>query len=134
MPGRALGRDQGGEPRPADSISGSTGLKMPRAIISATVGAGSGKAEQLQQLVGDPLARQRHQVVGARRAGLERRRVRRALAEAGVEAEEAQDAQMILGDALQRLADEAHPARLQIVDAAEIVEQLAARPDRRRAR
>ena len=58
-----IGRQQGGEaadrlrrdpgrrarPRPerrsrsADSISGSTGLKMPRSIISATVGAGSGR-------------------------------------------------------------------------------------------
>ena len=48
-----------------------------RARSSArTVGAGSGKAEQLQQLVGDPLARQRHQIVGARRAGVERRRRR----------------------------------------------------------
>ena len=69
-------------PRPArragrpPTISGRTGCKMPRSIISRTVGAGSGKAEQLQQLVGDPLARQRHQVVGARRAGVERRRRR----------------------------------------------------------
>ena len=60
-----------------------------------------GQAEQLQQLVGDPLARQGHQIVGARGAGVERGGVGLAVAEAGVEAEEAQDAQMVLGDALQ---------------------------------
>ena len=40
-------------------------------IISPTVGVGSGESEQLEQLVGDPLARQRHQVVGARGAGVD---------------------------------------------------------------
>ena len=34
---------------------------------------------------------------------------------------------MILGDALERVADEAHPARLQVVEPPEIVEHLAAR-------
>ena len=65
------------------SISGSTGLKMPRAIISAHGRRRIGQAEQLQQLVGDPLARQRHQIVGPRRAGVERRRVGRALRRSG---------------------------------------------------
>ena len=69
-----------------------------------------GQAEQLQQLVGDALARQGHQIVGARGAGVERRRVGLAGAEARVEAEEAQDPQMVLGDALQRVADEADAA------------------------
>jgi hypothetical protein len=77
--------------------------------------------QQLEQLVGDAFARQRHQVLRARGAGLESGRIRR-VAEAGEEAEEAQDAQMILGDALERIADEAHPARLEIGEAAEIVE------------
>ena len=66
-----------------------------------------GEAEQFQQLVGDALARQGHQIVGARGAGVERGRVRLAGSEARVEAEEAQDPQMVLGDALQRVADEA---------------------------
>ena len=100
----------------------------------ATVGAGSRQAEQLEQLVGDPLARQRHQVVGARGAGVERRGVGLARPEAGVEAEEAQDPQMILGDALQRIADEADVALLEVGEAAEIVEDLAAATDRRTAR
>ncbi len=56
------------------------------------------------------------------------------MAVAGMEAEIAEDAQMILGDALQRLADEAHGARLQVVEPAEIVEQLAADRDRHKAR
>ena len=62
---------------------------------------GVGDREQLKQLVGYPLARQGHQVVGARGAGLERGVIRLAGVEARVEAEEAQDPQMILGDALQ---------------------------------
>ena len=66
-------------------------------------------------------------------AGVEPRRIGR-VAEPRVEAEEAQDAQMILGDALQRIADEADAPRLQIVDAAEIVEQSRRSPDRHRAR
>ena len=49
-----------------------------------------------------------------------------AFAEAGMEAEEAQDAKMVLGDALERLADEADAARGDIVEPAEIIEDLAA--------
>ena len=52
-------------------------------------------------------------------------RIRLAMAEAGVEAEIAEDPQMVLGDALQRLADEADGAGLQVVEPAEIVEQFA---------
>ena len=44
-----------------------------------------------------------------------------------MEAEEAKDAQVILGDAGEGIADEAHAARFEIVEAAEIVEYLAAR-------
>ena len=48
-------------------------------------------------------------------------------AEAGMEAEEAQDPQMVLGDALERVADEADVPFSKIVEAAEIVEDLAGR-------
>ena len=41
---------------------------------------------------------------------------------AGVEAKEAQNPQMILGDALQGVANEADVAPLKIVEAAEIIE------------
>ena len=57
--------------------------------------------QRLDRLVGDAFARQGHQVVGAGGAGLDRRRVGLALTEAGVEAEETKDAQMIFGDALE---------------------------------
>ena len=60
------------------------------------------------------------------RAGLERGGVGLAGIEARVEAEEAQDPQMILGDPLQGIADEPDVALLEIGKAAEIVEQLAA--------
>ena len=82
-------------------------------------------AEELDQFVGDALARQGHEVVGARGAGIERRGVGLAAAEAGVEAEEAQDSEMVFGDALQRIADEADVAALEVVEAAEIVEDFA---------
>src|SRR5687767_7447634 len=47
------------------------------------------------------------------------------MAVAGMETEVAEDTQMILGDALQRLADEADDPGLQILESAEIIEQLA---------
>ena len=100
----------------------------------ATVARRVGHAEKLEQFVGDAFARQRHQIVGARGAGIERRGVRLARAEAGVEAEEAQDPQMVLGNALQRVADEAHVALLEVVEAAEIIEDFAGHADRRTAR
>ncbi len=78
------------------------------------------------QLVGDPLARQRHQVVGALGAGGESLAVRLAQAEAGVEAEEAKDAQMVLGDPDERVADEADPPLGEVRLAAEIVVNLEA--------
>ena len=80
-----------------------------------------GHRQQLQQLVGDPLAGQRHQVARTGRAGGKRIRVGTIAAEARLEAEEAQDAEMILGNPLEGIADEAHPPRRQIGDAAEIV-------------
>ena len=49
------------------------------------------------------------------------------MAEPRMETEEAQDAQMILGDPLQRVADEAHAPGLQVGQTAEIIEQFAGR-------
>jgi hypothetical protein len=84
----------------------------------------SGQGEQLGQLVGDSLPGQRHQVVGAGGARRQRLAVRLALAEAGEEAEETQDPQMVFGDPGQRVADEADPAGREIRLAAEIVVDL----------
>ena len=43
-----------------------------------------------------------------------------------MEAEQAQDAQIVLANAPRRVADEPHAARLQILDAADEIENLAA--------
>ena len=78
-------------------------------------------------------ARQRHQVVRALRAGIQRGAVRKTGAKPGMKAEVAEDPKMVLGDAFQRIADEAHVSFEEIVGAAEIVEYLA-RPGVRRQR
>src|SRR6476620_11537845 len=84
-----------------------------------------GDIEELQQLVGDSFARERHEVVGAQRAGFERRAVRLAASEPGVEAKIAKDPQMIFRDSLQGIADEAHVSLAKVVEAVEIIEYLS---------
>ena len=86
----------------------------------------AGRDEQLEQFGRDALTRQRHQVVGTRGARVEPGPVD-GVAESRVEAEEAQDAQVILGNALQRVADEADAPRCEVREATEPVEHLAAR-------
>ena len=85
---------------------------------------GRGQGEQLQKLVADPLPAQGHQVVRPRRTGGQAFGVERGR-KAGGEAEEAQDPEVILGDPFQGRADEAHAARLQVLDAAEEIQHLA---------
>ncbi len=85
-----------------------------------------GQREKLEPFVRDPLARQGHEVVGTFGAGCKARRIHLAR-EARRKAEEAQDPQMILGDALQRFADEPHPPRFKVGKSAEIVLHLAGR-------
>jgi CO/xanthine dehydrogenase Mo-binding subunit len=51
------------------------------------------RGQQAQQFLGDPLARQVAERAGIASAGVEARSVERRLAEPGMEAEEAQDAQ-----------------------------------------
>jgi hypothetical protein len=65
------------------------------------------QGEKFQQLVGDSLARQRHQVIGPLNTGLECMGIRIAMTVTRMEPEVAQDPQMVLGNALKRLADEA---------------------------
>ena len=84
-----------------------------------------GQSQELQQFVGNAFARQRHQVVGARRACLECGFVRLSGIKARMETKEPQDAQMILGDALKRIPDEADVPLLKVVKATEIIEQFA---------
>ena len=83
-----------------------------------------GQSEQLQQLVGDPLARKCHQIVRPRGACLKSRRIGLASVKPRVEAEEAKDPQMVFGNSLQGVADEADVALLEVNESTEIVEQL----------
>ena len=77
---------------------------------------------ELHHLHAHALARQLVEAVAARDAGGKTLGVRMiAGAVGGMEAEEAQDAQIIFRDALARVADEAHAARRKIVKAADIV-------------
>ena len=88
-------------------------------------GQGVGCRQELQHLGLDPLARKRGNRVCCCLAGLERRRVRRSLPVPGMESEEAEDAEVILGDARRGVADEADAAGFQIGLPAEIVVQRA---------
>ena len=89
---------------------------MPAAAMAATAGAGSGGGEELGHLGADPLAREPVEAVLRRGAGGEAVGVEaaRRVAVPGVEAEEAQDAQIVLGDPRRRVADEAHAARAEV--------------------
>ena len=87
------------------------------------------RREQLGHLGLDALAREAAQPGRGGGTGGERRGIGRRPAVVGEEAEEAQDAQIVLGDARRGVADEAHPARREIGPAAEIVVEPA-RSDR----
>jgi hypothetical protein len=97
---------------------------MPFVSINSIVGAGSGSASSL---VSSSAMRSRDRAIRSRARGARRERfgIGGAIAETGVEAEEAQDAQVILGNPRQRIADEADMARRQIGAPVEIVEDLA---------
>ncbi len=86
---------------------------------------GIGQGQQAQQLVGDALARERHEAGRVLDAGgiIGGMAVQRA--EARREAEIAQDAQMVFGDPGMRIADEAHAPGEQVGAAAEIIVQRA---------
>jgi hypothetical protein len=87
--------------------------------------AGIVGGQQLQEFIADPLARERHQIVRPRRTGRQPGRLKPVGKSRG-ETEEAQDPQMILGDAHERVADEAHGARGDVGEPAEPVPDLAA--------
>ena len=79
------------------------------------------REQQLEQFHPHPLARQLREAGAPGDAGGKPGGIGRALAIGGVEAEEAQDAQIILGDALARLADEAHAPRREIGEPADVI-------------
>ena len=76
-------------------------------------------SRSLSNLHPHPLARQLRKPGAAGDAGLHALAVRRAVAVGGVKAEEAENAQVIFGDARGRLADEAHAPHLEIVKPAD---------------
>ncbi len=88
--------------------------------------------EKLHQFAADPLARQRREAVARDDAGVQPVAVRHAVRIRRLEAEEAQDAQIILGDAAGRIADEADPAFGEIVETADVIVDDAVGRDRQR--
>ena len=82
------------------------------------------RRQQAQQLLANALSRQDRQTLALGHAGAEAVRVGRALPVLGREPEEAQDAQVVLADALPGIADEAHAALGEIGIAFERVEHL----------
>jgi hypothetical protein len=81
--------------------------------------------EQAQHLLAHPLGRQQAKSSALGNAGGKALGVGRTLAIVGGQAEEAQDAQVVLADARRRIADEAHAALGEIGIGAERVEHLA---------
>ena len=81
--------------------------------------------EQAAQLRGDPLARQPRQAGPLQAARVERGRVRGSRAEARMEAEEAQDTEIVLANPGSRVADEAHMAAQEVGAAAERIVETA---------
>ena len=82
------------------------------------------RRQQTQQLLANALSRQDRQTLALGHAGAEALRVGRALPVLGRKPEEAQDAQVVLADALPGIADEAHTALGEIGIAFERVEHL----------
>ena len=82
---------------------------------------GAPRRDELQELGADPLARQHREAGPLRERRREAGRIERAFPVGGVEAEEAQDAQVVLANARRRLADEDDAMRLQIRQAADVV-------------
>ena len=80
---------------------------------------GARRFEQAQHLGADALARKLRKAGAKRERGRKSLRIRFALRIRRREAEEAQDAQVVLADALVRVADEAHPPGVEICIAAE---------------
>ncbi len=79
--------------------------------MAATAGRGSGAASSFSSSLDTRSADSRVMPVGRARAGRQTRGVRLAAPVPGEEAEEAQDAQIVLLDARLRVADEDDPAR-----------------------
>ena len=115
----------------AESVWPATsGSSSPASQIAASDFGGARRDEQLHQLGAHPLARQDRQTLALGDRGVEARRVEPAVAVAGGEAEEAQDAQIVLADALARIADETDATVGEVGEPADVIVH---RPVARRA-
>ena len=79
------------------------------------------RQQELEQFHPHPLARQLPETRARGDAGGKPRGIGQSVAIGGMETEEAQDAQIILGDAFSRVADEAHAPRFEIREPADII-------------
>ena len=101
--------------------------------MAISVGTACGATTQLHHFHAHAFARQLVEPVAAGDAGGEPFGVGMvAGAIGGMEAEEAQDAQIVFRDALARIADEAHAPRRQIVEPADIIVDRAVARGRQR--
>ncbi len=99
----------------------STGTSSPDSAIDRKRRRRVPRQQQLEQFHPHPLARQLRETGTRGDAGGKPRGIGQPMAIGGVEAEEAQDAQIILGDAFLRLADEAHAPRFEIGKPADVI-------------
>ena len=88
--------------------------------------------QELHQLHAHALARQPLQSVARHDHRMQSRRIGMAFTVGGVEAEEPQDAQIVLGDARGGIADEAHAAVAEVGEPADVVVHDAVRRHRQR--
>ncbi len=86
------------------------------------------REQKLQQFHAHALARQHFEPAARDDAGVQAGSVERARAVPGVKAKKTQDAQIIFGNPLVRIADETHAARRDVGNAAGIVVNRAVRP------
>ena len=117
---RRLDRREAGEARRI-GLAGDQRQKQPRFANRREHLGGARRDDKLHQFGAHPLARQDRQTVALGDRRVEARRVEPAVAVAGRETEEAQDAQIVFADALARLADEADAAVGEIGEPADVI-------------
>ena len=108
---RRFDLDHGGEARELRHAAEHAVPTKPVSAITVERRHRIGRHQQLDEFAAHPLARQRPQPVARDDAGMQPGGVGRAAGIGRLEAEEAQDAQIVLGDAAGGIADEADPPR-----------------------
>ena len=126
-----LDRDQAAEP---SGVGEAAEDRLEEAALAHRLDdlAGAPRRDELQEFGAHALPRQaREAVAGADRSG-QTHRVETARGEAGREAEKAQNAQIILANALIRVADEAHASGGEIVESADRIVDRSVSSERER--